>query len=154
MNDHLNELMKWIESSSEMDGQNILDHVCTFLRDNVDTYNWVGVYIVNGGMLKLQSFAGPDTEHKEIKIGDGLCSLAVLKNATVNEPSVKSNSDYLACFPSTESELVVPVMKDGKSIGEIDIDSDTKAAFGINDERDIAVLAEKLRDIIFPLYME
>ncbi|MGC8629809.1 MAG: GAF domain-containing protein [Thermoplasmata archaeon] len=57
-------------------------------------------------------------------------------------PDVKSNSDFIVCFVSTESELVVPIRKNGKVIGEIDIDSDTKNAFDRSDEQFISVIAE------------
>jgi GAF domain-containing protein len=42
---------------------------------------------------------------------------------------VKARPEYLACFPSTRSEIVVPIMRGAKCVGEIDIDSDTPAAF-------------------------
>lgn len=148
MENVVDELVRWLDSHTEEKPSVIMDHVCSFLMHNVDTYNWVGIYIVQGDSLKLHSFAGEETEHVNIRIGDGLCSLAVLKNATVNEPDVKSNTEYLACFPGTESELVVPIMHGGKSVGEIDIDSDTKAAFGMKDEKLMAVIAEHLSEVV------
>lgn len=141
-------LLNWIDSNREKNSKEILDYVCNYLKSNVETYNWVGVYIVNGNMLTLLSYAGEETEHGQIRIGDGLCSLAILRNSTVNEPNVKSNSEYLACFPSTESELVVPVMHAGKSVGEIDIDSDRKSAFGPSDEQLMARVADRIADIV------
>lgn len=142
------ELLSWLDASSGESPTRILDHVCEFLKEGIDTYDWVGIYVVEGDSLKLHSYSGEETEHVKIKIGDGLCSLAVLRNETVNEPDVKSNSEYLACFPSTESELVVPVMHEGKAVGEIDIDSDTKAAFGMRDEKLMAVLADRISSAV------
>jgi GAF domain-containing protein len=94
----------------------------------------------------LKNFSGDETEHKKIKIGDGLCSLAVLRNEIVNEKDVKSNKTYLACFPSTNSEIVVPVRMQGEPIGEIDVDSDTKNAFGVRDESFLSEIADKVAD--------
>ncbi len=148
MESAVEELISWINEHENSGPKLVLDHLCSYLRESIETYDWVGVYVVHAQNLKLYSFAGEETEHTEIKIGDGLCSLAVLKNSTVNEPDVKSNTEYLACFPSTESELVVPVMHQGKSIGEIDIDSDTKSAFGVNDEKLMARLAERISGIV------
>lgn len=118
--------------------------LCKVLRDNVKTYNWVGIYVVKGDKLVLDCFAGEKTEHEQITIGDGLCSLAIVKDSTVNEPEVKKNSAYLACFPSTESEIVVPIRKNGKPVGEIDIDSDTRAAFSKEDEIFLSEIADIL----------
>lgn len=141
-------LLEWIESSRDKSRKEILDHVCDFLRSRVDAYNWVGIYVVDGDYLKLFSYSGEETEHKRIKIGDGLCSLAILKNRTVNEPDVKSNTDYLACFPSTESELVVPISHNGKAVGEIDIDSDTRSAFTMSDEKSMDILAVHISSLV------
>ena len=54
---------------------------------------------------------------------------------------VNEQSDYLACFPNTSSEIVVPIMLEGKAIGEIDIDGDHKGAFTVVDQRELERLA-------------
>ena len=123
-------------------GRSPREWLCRFLRDNVEKYNWVGIYLVREDKLVLDCFSGEKTEHQQITIGEGLCSLAIVKDSTVNEPEVKKNSTYLACFPSTESEIVVPIRKNGKPVGEIDIDSDTRAAFSKEDEEFLAKIAE------------
>jgi GAF domain-containing protein len=60
--------------------------------------------------------------------------LAARTAATVNVPDVRQDPRYLACFPHTRSELVVPIITEGQVVGEIDIDSDTPAAFTKEDE--------------------
>lgn len=119
-----------------------LKYVCETLKNSNDKYNWVGVYVLKGQSLVLESYAGEKTEHEIISLDSGLCSLAIVKNKIVNEPDVKSNSEYLSCFVSTKSELVVPIKKNGRAIGEIDIDSDTKNAFSRVDELFISEVAE------------
>jgi GAF domain-containing protein len=47
---------------------------------------------------------------------------------------VKADDRYLACFPSTRSEIVVPIAYEGRVVGEIDIDSDQPGAFGSEDQ--------------------
>ncbi|BAB59976.1 hypothetical protein [Thermoplasma volcanium GSS1] len=125
----------------------VLQEVCRILKESNKKYDWVGVYVMENRKLKLEAFVGEKTEHEVINLGDGLCSLAVLKNEVVNEYDVKSNPKYLACFPSTQSEIVVPVRYGGKPIGEIDIDSDTKGAFDKADEEFLS----KVADLIAPL---
>lgn len=141
----LNEILKYTESKSK-DPEGILQFVCDYLRKVDERYSWVGFYVVKGDNLILKNFSGEETEHKKIKIGDGLCSLAVLKNETVNENDVKSNETYLACFPSTNSEIVVPVRFHGEPIGEIDVDSDTRNAFGMRDEKFLEELSNRLSE--------
>jgi len=55
---------------------------------------------------------------------------------------VHKDSRYLACFVSTKSEIVVPIKKDGKIVGEIDIDSDKPAAFTSKDSAFLEKIAE------------
>jgi GAF domain-containing protein len=98
------------------------------------TYNWVGIYLREGDTLVLGPFVGEPTEHVQIPIGEGICGLAARTAATVNVPDVRQDPRYLACFPHTRSELVVPIIAEGQVVGEIDIDSDTPAAFTKEDE--------------------
>lgn len=142
---------EWIHHHTDKKPREILDYFCHFMTSSFSTYDWVGIYILKGDKLILASFSGDDTEHKEIKIGDGLCSLAILRDKTVNEPNVKGNTEYLACFPTTESELVVPIRSNGKAVGEIDIDSDTPSAFSIDDEKEIEMLSTILSSTVSQL---
>jgi GAF domain-containing protein len=94
-------------------------------------FNWVGIYRVEGNDLVLHEWKGPEaTEHTRIPVGQGICGLAARTGETVNVPDVNADPRYLSCFPSTRSELVVPITSpDGTVIGEIDIDSDTPGEF-------------------------
>ncbi|MGP6293661.1 GAF domain-containing protein [Caldiplasma sukawensis] len=132
----------------------ILSDVCSFLSKENEKYNWTGVYVVRKDSLYLEAFYGDETEHKVIKIGEGLCSLAITLNKVVNEDDVKSNSKYIACFPQTNSELVVPIKYNGKNIGEIDIDSDTKRAFNKQDEELVKKVCEEISLLVYELYEE
>ena len=113
--------------------------VCDELRRRFESYNWTGIYLLEEEKLVLSAYSGEKTDHEVIPLGEGLCSLAIVKDQVVLEPDVKSNTEYLACFPSTNSEIVVPIRLDGRTIGEIDIDSDARDAFS---ERDKSFLTE------------
>ncbi len=113
--------------------------VCDELRRRFESYNWTGIYLLKEEKLVLSAYSGEKTDHEVIPLGEGLCSLAIVKDQVVLEPDVKSNTEYLACFPSTNSEIVVPIRLDGRAIGEIDIDSDAGDAFS---ERDKSFLTE------------
>src|SRR5919201_4187312 len=73
------------------------------------------------------------TEDVRIPIGQGVCGAAAASGATEVVDDVNADARYLACFPSTRSEIVVPIVYEGRVIGEIDIDSDRPAAFGRED---------------------
>ena len=118
--------------------------VCHDLHDRFDHYSWVGIYVVDGGELVLSAWEGPEeTEHTRIAIGEGICGLAARTGETEVVPDVSERPEFIACFPSTRAEIVVPILaKDGTVLGEIDVDSDWKGAF---DARDQALLEEVAR---------
>lgn len=113
-----------------LDFAQTLQRAVSFLRRNVAHYNWVGVYMLEGDELVLKAWDGPEaTQHVRIPIGKGICGLAARERRTVIVSDVNADSRYLACFPYTKSEIVVPIFKDSKVIGEIDIDSNMLHAF-------------------------
>ncbi len=89
---------------------------------------------------------GNATDHVRIPIGEGVCGAAAASGVTEIVADVSADSRYLACFPSTRSEIVVPVIYEGTVVAEIDVDSDVPAAFGEADraflERVAAVISE------------
>ena len=104
------------------------------LEEGFDHYSWVGIYLVEGDDLVLGPWQGPEaTEHTRIPVGQGVCGAAAASGITEIVDDVNADPRYLACFPSTRSEIVVPIFDEGRVVGEIDIDSDRAAAFGEND---------------------
>lgn len=131
-----------------LDFAQALHKTVSFLRQNVAHYNWVGVYMLEGDELVLKAWDGPEaTQHVRIPIGKGICGLAAREKRTVIVGDVNADSRYLACFPYTKSEIVVPIFKGSKVIGEIDIDSNALYAFTERDreflERVAALLGER-----------
>jgi GAF domain-containing protein len=127
------------------------EHVVRRLREAVPRYNWVGIYLLDetGTELVLAAWDGPEaTEHVRIPIGQGICGLAAREKRTVIVDDVNADPRYLACFPQTRSEIVVPLTTpQGEVIGEIDIDSDTPAAFTGADEALLTEVARQLADV-------
>ena len=111
-------------------------------------YQWVGIYLLEGDELVLGPFRGKPSPHTRIPLGRGICGAAATEKATIVVDDVNSDPRYLACSIDTQSEIVVPIVRGDRVLGEIDIDSDTRAAFGREDrellERVAALLAEKL----------
>jgi len=124
---------------------NIIEDIVVFLHDSFDHYSWVGIYIVHGKNLILGPWKGPHaTEHTRIPIGQGICGVAAASGKTEVILDVHKDNRYLSCFISTKSEIVVPIKKDGKIVGELDIDSDKKDAFSNED----SVFLEKIADML------
>ena len=123
----------------------ILEDVVDFLVNNFDHYSWVGIYLVEGNDLILGPWKGPHaTEHTKIPIGKGICGSAAATGKTEVIDDVNADDRYLACFVSTKSEIVVPIKKDDKILGEIDIDSDKKNAFTEQDK----IFLERIADML------
>jgi GAF domain-containing protein len=111
-------------------------------------YSWVGIYLLEGDELVLGPFRGKPSPHTRIPLGRGICGAAATQKSTIVVDDVNSDPRYLACSVETQSEIVVPIMRGDTVLGEIDIDSDARAAFGPADrallERVAALLSEKL----------
>ena len=120
------------------------------LKDAIPYYSWVGIYLLDGNELVLGPFVGKPSPHTRIPLGRGICGAAASEKATIIVDDVNADPRYLACSIETRSEIVVPIMEDGEVLGEIDIDSDTPAAFGDADkqllEQVAALLAESLSE--------
>jgi putative methionine-R-sulfoxide reductase with GAF domain len=116
------------------DADDILRAVVSVLHDRFEHHSWIGIYLVEGDELVLGPWQGPEaTEHVRIQVGQGICGAAAASGQTEVVDDVNADSRYLACFPSTRSEIVVPISYEGRVVGEIDIDSDQPAAFGTED---------------------
>jgi L-methionine (R)-S-oxide reductase len=112
----------------------VLRQVVGVLQERFDHYSWIGVYLVEGDELVLGPWQGPEaTEHVRIPVGQGICGAAAATGVTEVVDDVNADPRYLACFPSTRSEIVVPISYEGQVVGEIDIDSDRPAAFDADD---------------------
>jgi putative methionine-R-sulfoxide reductase with GAF domain len=131
----------------ESEADEVLRQVVEVLHDRFEHYSWVGIYLVEGDDLVLGPWKGPQaTDHVRIPVGHGICGAAAATGRTEVVDDVAADERYLACFPSTRSEIVVPIAYEGRVVGEIDIDSDSPAAFG---EADRAYL-ERVALLISP----
>lgn len=125
-----------------------MTRLVAILKARVPHYTWVGIYCREGDDLVLGPFLGAPSPHTRIPIGRGICGAAAAAKTTIVVDDVNADPRYLACSLETQSEIVVPVMRDGDVLAEIDIDSDARAAFGDEDRRLLetaaALLSERL----------
>lgn len=127
----------------------VLQRSVEIIKRHSNRYDWIGVYLVKGATLSLAAYAGKgETEHVQIPIGQGICGLAAKEAQTVVVPDVNKDPRYLMCFPSTRSEIVVPIKRSTGVLGEIDIDSDTLDAFSTDDRKFLEAAAKVIADCL------
>jgi L-methionine (R)-S-oxide reductase len=130
-------------------GRNALAEVCRYLVHEFPHYPWVGIYRLDGATLVLDAYNGPEaTEHVRIPLDRGVCGQAARENRTVIVDDVQASPEYLACFLSTRSEIVVPIHDGPTVLGEIDIDGNELKAFDVSDRRFLERVAGKLVDAV------
>ncbi|MCC5940906.1 MAG: GAF domain-containing protein [Balneolaceae bacterium] len=137
----LDQTIQIIDSDADRDDK--LLAICQLLDRKVDVFNWTGFYLASKTeerMLELGPYVGEDTDHIRIPFGTGICGQAAETLDTFVVQDVSEASNYLACSVDVKSEIVVPIMKGGTFVGELDIDSHTKDA--ITDE--LKVLCEEI----------
>ena len=113
-------------------------NVAAALKQTFDFF-WVGFYRVKEEMLVLAPFQGP-LACTRIRYGKGVCGTAWKEARTIVVPDVEQFPGHIACSSDSRSEIVVPVVRDGKVVAVLDIDSDKLNEF---DEVDAEYL-EKL----------
>ena len=132
----------------ERDAEGVLRGAVSTLKERMPAYSWVGVYLLHGNELVLGPFEGRPSPHTRIPLGRGICGAAAAEKATIIVDDVNADPRYLACSTETRSEIVVPIIRNGNVLGEIDVDSDHPAAFGAADQRLLeavaALLAERM----------
>ena len=112
-----------------------LREICILLHGHISHYHWVGFYMVDRERkeLFLGPFVGEPTEHVRIEFGRGICGQAAVSHEMLLVRDVSKKSNYLSCSPKVKSEIVVPVMRDGKMVAQLDIDSHQINAFSQED---------------------
>jgi L-methionine (R)-S-oxide reductase len=107
-------------------------------------YTSVYMYMLQGGELVLEAFAGRETEHTRIPVGMGVCGTAVASGQDQNVPDVRAVENYIACNVWTRAELVVLIRRGDLILGQIDIDSDVPDPFTPEEEAAVKRVADAL----------
>ena len=105
-----------------------LANASALLFQTLDGLNWAGFYLLENGILVLGPFQGK-TACIEIPVGKGVCGKAVARGETVLVKNVHEFPGHIACDSASNSEIVVPIHKNGEIVGVLDIDSEQLATF-------------------------
>ena len=107
-------------------------------------YTSVYMYMLHGDELVLEAYAGRDTDHTHIPVGEGVCGTAVVTGKDQNVPDVRAVQNYIACNTWTRSELVVLIRRGERILGQIDVDSDEPDPFTAEEEAEVRRVADAL----------
>ena len=123
----------------------LLANVSALLYQSMEDLNWAGFYLMRGGRLVLGPFQG-QTACIHIPLGKGVCGTAALSNKTVRVANVHEFEGHIACDSASESEIVIPIHKDEKIIGVLDIDSPVKSRFSKEDEDGLSQIVSVIEE--------
>lgn len=110
-----------------------LANASALLYHTLDNLNWAGFYLMENGQLVLGPFQGK-TACIEIPVGRGVCGTAVARGETILVKNVHEFPGHIACDSASNSEIVVPIRKNGEIIGVLDIDSPLLGRFTEDDQ--------------------
>lgn len=120
-----------------------LSNASALLNQFLDRVNWVGFYVTEGNQLVLGPFQGMPACVR-IPFGRGVCGVAVETKTTQLVADVHQFPGHIACDSASNSEIVVPIVKEGTVIGVLDIDSPEKNRFDEVDQRYLEKFVETL----------
>ena len=125
----------------------VLSNASAILYDAMPDLNWAGFYLMNKGSLLLGPFQGK-VACIRIALGKGVCGTAAGNDETLVVPNVHEFPGHIACDCASNSEIVVPIHKDGKVVGVLDIDSPKLNRFSENDKLGLEKFVKALEEVI------
>ncbi|WP_409973000.1 GAF domain-containing protein [Bacillus sp. Bva_UNVM-123] len=120
-----------------------LSNASALLNQFLDRINWVGFYLLEDDELVLGPFQGLPACVR-IPLGRGVCGTAARQMKTIRVEDVHKFPGHIACDAASQSEIVIPLIKDGSLIGVLDIDSPEKNRFDQLDEKELEDFANIL----------
>jgi GAF domain-containing protein len=109
-------------------------NLAALLFHSLPDLNWAGFYWMKDGGLVLGPFQGKPACVR-IALGRGVCGTAAAGRRTVVVPDVHAFPGHIACDSASASEIVVPVLRGGRLLGVLDLDSPRPARFDDEDAR-------------------
>lgn len=142
----MNEQLKCLIEDVDYDITNYAN-ASALLFQSLENINWAGFYFMRDGALVLGPFQGK-TACTKIAVGKGVCGTAVALEKIMRVPNVHEFPGHIACDCASESEIVLPIHKNGEIIGVLDIDSPIRERFQKEDEEGLAVFVQLLEKVL------
>jgi L-methionine (R)-S-oxide reductase len=133
--------------SSESDIYANISNASAIIYAIMDKLNWSGFYLMRNGELVLGPFQGKPACNR-IQVGKGVCGTAVTTKEVQRIEDVHKFPGHIACDSASNSEIVIPIIKNDKVYGVLDIDSPVLNRFTELEERYLVKFVEKLNKYI------
>lgn len=117
----------------------LLSNTSALLNDNIPEINWLGFYLIEDNQLILGPFQGRPA-CTPIQLGKGVCGTSAEKDITQRIDDVHAFPGHIACDARSQSELVIPMHRDDKVIGLLDIDAPIKNRFSKEDQEGLEAI--------------
>ncbi len=125
----------------------LMANAAALLFDLMDDLNWAGFYLMRGGQLVLGPFVGK-VACIHIPLGRGVCGTAAARDETQRVANVHEFPGHIACDGASNSEIVIPLHKNGEVVGVLDIDSPKMDRFTEADQKGLEAFARVIEDTI------
>ena len=125
-----------------------LANVAALIYNSVENVSWAGFYLLEEDKLVLGPFQGKPA-CIAIPLGRGVCGTAAAEDRVLRVDDVHEFPGHIACDPASRSELVIPLHKDGRVFGVLDLDSEKKARFTRGDVEIFTSLVKALEEELF-----
>jgi L-methionine (R)-S-oxide reductase len=146
--DNYNLLIKQLTSLLEAEPNTIANfsNASALLNQFLDRINWVGFYLIEESELVLGPFQGLPACVR-IPVGRGVCGTAAAQLETIRVEDVHQFPGHIACDAASQSEIVIPMIDNGKLIGVLDIDSPEKNRFDELDQKKLEEFVSALMTV-------
>ncbi|SQH76352.1 conserved hypothetical protein [Shewanella benthica] len=118
------------------------------LNDSLEDLNWVGFYLLKDEQLVLGPFQGK-VACTRIPLGQGVCGSAASEKKTLRVADVHQFSGHIACDAASNSEIVIPIIRENRLIAVLDIDSPKLARFDEIDQIGLEKLVSSFENALF-----
>ena len=133
--------------SGEPDPVANMANAAALIWETLPNLNWAGFYRNIGGELVLGPFQGRPACIR-IKFGEGVCGVAAETRQVQRVENVNAFPGHIACDSASNSEIVVPLIRDGELLGVLDLDSPHMGRFTAEDEAGCIRLGEILARVL------
>lgn len=114
-----------------------LANASALLAESLENINWAGFYLMRDGKLILGPFQGK-VACTEIQVGRGVCGIAVERDEIMRVEDVHQFPGHIACDCASNSEIVLPIHRNGEIVAVLDIDSPVFGRFDAEDEEGLS----------------
>ena len=124
-----------------------MSNISALLMQTLEELNWAGFYLMRDGRLTVGPFQGkPACIH--IEVGKGVCGTSVERDETILVPDVHLFPGHIACDSASNAEIVIPIHKNGKIMGVLDIDSPKTGRFSREDRDGLEEMVREMETLL------